>query len=104
MEKKIKVASLVGVFLMLLFMNLNAILGDKGNPSMGKLSIISLLQTAIADGEGGTACVKTNYFSEHMKLSTETTDCYKDGVKCGIQQCCESCSTCGECQETECDV
>ena len=99
MKKILKVIPIIGVFIILLAMNLSVISGSKRNPTLNNLSIKSLMKTAIADGE---ACVFTN-FANPATLATEILLCYdKCGELCGIQQCCIFDLGGGPCTETIC--
>lgn len=100
MKKIISVTAMVGVFIILLFANINVINGKMIKSDLQKLSLKSIVQTA----EASTlpACVYVN-FSIDAVQSSDIILCFNScNELCGIECCCISQPGGGNCQETIC--
>jgi hypothetical protein len=100
MKTLLRIITSVIVFFMFLFINLYII----GNTKHFKvdLSLKTLIQVAIADGEGGGACVSVTFFSQNYYQDGDVYLCWDMGEICGTQQLCWYEEGAGMCQSTEC--
>jgi hypothetical protein len=103
MRTIIKKTATIAFFVTILVINLSIINGSNRYPILINLSIKTIIQTAIADGEGGgEACVFTNFALDAVQ-SSEIILCFNEcNELCGLQKCCFYEEGAGICQETIC--
>jgi hypothetical protein len=98
-----RITTTIAVFVILLAINLRIISGNNSYSTLTNLSIKTLIQTAIADGEGGgNSCVNVYFYPQDYLQDTDMYGCWDMGELCGVQQFCWYQPGAGMCQATEC--